>query len=273
MNKLSQTLPCQFDTVFSPFRAEDFSKALAFISKAGFTGVEVAVARPRHLDADALMAQVKSNGLEITSISTGQAYALYGLCLSSADEEKRGGAVELIKGHIELSYKTGRAPVTIGLLRGKLEEGEKAALYGRFKEALKPCVEYAGKYGVPLQVEPINRAETVLVNTTREGLELLHELGDPPNVGLLYDTYHSYIEDGDMLAAIAAASGRIFNVHFADSHRGLPGYGEIDFPSVYRAIRATGYEGAFALETLAVPTPEFVNEHGYESMAAILHQA
>ena len=272
MNKLSQTVSCQIDTVFSPFRAEEFDHALAFLSRAGFTGVEVAIARPKDVDARALMAKLNAHDLAVTTISTGQAYALFGYCLSSPDKEKRNNAVALIKDHIDLSAQIGCVPVTIGLLRGKLEQGDKSMLYGYLKEAMLSCIEYTDKFDVPLQFEPINSAETVLINTTMEGLQLLHELGDSPNVGLLYDTYHSYLEDGDMLAAISAASGRIFNVHFADSHRGLPGYGDIDFAAVYRAIHATGYTGAYALETLAIPTPEFVNEHCYESIATIFRK-
>ncbi len=270
MNKISQTVSCQFDTVFSPFAAKDFDRALAFLSEAGFTGVELAIADPRDVDADALLEQVKSYGLAVTTLSTGQAYGLWGYCLSSVDAVKRNSAIEIIKGHIELSARLERPPVTIGLLRGKLETDEIPALRGRFKEAFLPLVEYAAKHDVLLQLEPICKAETVLINSTRDGLEFLSELGDPENVGLLYDTFHSYLEDGDMAAAVQAASGRIFNVHFSDSHRGLPGYGDIDYAPVIGALRASGYTGAYALETLAIPSPEFVNGHCYESIEALL---
>jgi sugar phosphate isomerase/epimerase len=133
-----------------------------------------------------------------------------------------------------------------------------------------PCVELAKKRGVTLQVEPINSAETTMIHSTYDGLAFLKELGDPENVGILYDTYHSNLEDGDMLAAIRAAAGRITNVHLADSHRGLPGYGTIDFKAVYREIQATRYKGAYALETLSIPSPEFVNAHCYECVRTIM---
>jgi sugar phosphate isomerase/epimerase len=273
MNKISQTIPYQADTIFSPFRAEEFECALDFLAGAGFTGVELAIAKPDEVDPDKLNRQVDARGLTITSISTGQAYGLYGVCLSAFGEEKRNVAVRFIKGHIDLAVETGRPIVTVGLLRGKLEEGDKGKLLDNLKSAMLPCIEYAAKRDVKLQLEPINKSETVLLNTTFEALDFLHELGNPGNVGLLYDTYHSNLEDNGMLSAIKAAAGRIMNVHFADSHRGLPGYGDIDFKSVYKAIQDTGYEGAYALETLSVPTPEFVKEHCFGSIIKITGQS
>ncbi len=270
MNRISQTVPYQVDTVFSPFKAAEFSGALAFLEQAGFTGVELAIAYPDRVDADALNKQLETHHLAATALSTGQIYGLEGLFLSSFDEEIRSRAAAVLNGHIELSAKIGSPVVTVGLLRGKLEQGDVSALLRNFKEALLPSIELAKKCGVVLQIEPINAAETVMIHSTYDGLAFLKELGDPEHVGILYDTYHSNLEDGDMLAAIRAAAGRITNVHLADSHRGLPGYGSIDFKAIYREIQAAGYQGAYALETLSIPSPEFVNAHCYESVRAIM---
>ncbi|MDR1482760.1 MAG: sugar phosphate isomerase/epimerase [Synergistaceae bacterium] len=270
MNKISQTIPYQFDTIFSPFKAGEFEDALTFLRDVGFTGVEVAVADPRPVDAGELARQVSRRGLSITSISTGQAYDKYGISLSSSDEEKRGEAVEFVKGHVDISEATGSPVVTVGLLRGKIEKDNKASLTQNLRMSMLRCVEYAASHGVNLQLEPINRSETVLINNVAEALGFLEELGNPENLGILYDTYHSNLEDGDMISAVKAASGRIMNVHLADSHRGLPGYGSIDFASIYEAIQGTGYKGAYALETLSIPSSEFVKEHCFESVSAFI---
>ncbi|HWR22501.1 MAG TPA: sugar phosphate isomerase/epimerase family protein [Feifaniaceae bacterium] len=268
-NKLSQTIPCQYDTIFSPFPAGAFPEALTFLEKTGFTGAELAVAYPHKVNARALYKQLEAHGLACTTISTGQIYGLDGLFLSSMDADIRARAIGIIKGHIELSADLGAPNVTIGLVRGKLEPQEKKALLENLKRALLPCIEYALKHNVTLQIEPINKAETGLLNSTYDVLAFLKELGDPENVGILYDTFHSNLEDGGMAEAIRAAAGKITNVHFADSHRGLPGYGDIDFRAVTRALEETGYTGAYALETLSIPSPEFVNAHCFESLRAV----
>ena len=100
-------------------------------------------------------------------------------------------------------------------------------------------------------------------------MEFIESLGSPENIGILYDTYHSNLEDDDMISAIRVTGKKITNVHLADSHRGLPGYGDINFALVHRTLQETGYRGAYALETLVVPDRTFINCHCYESIANI----
>lgn len=270
MNKISQTVPYQYDSIFSPFKANEFSIAMEFLAEKGFTGVELAIAYPAKVDASKLLKQLQSNHLAATTLSTGQIYGLEGLYLSSFDEGIRQRAIQILMQHIDLSTCLGYPYVTVGLIRGKLEKGEKTALLNNLKTALMPCVDYACKRNVTLQIEPICRAETALINTTYEALEFLRELGNPENLGLLYDTYHSNLEDNGMVDAIKAAAGRITNVHFADSNRGLPGSGTISFNSIYEAIQSTGYQGAYALETLLIPSEDYVKENFAASLKRIV---
>ena len=253
MNRIAQTVPYQVDTGFSPYAVGELETALADLERFGFTGVEFAVAYPDRVDPEEMLRKVSAHRLAVTTLSTGQIYGLEGLYLSSPDRAVRERAQRVIWDHIDLSARIGRPPVTVGLIRGKGEDGERTRLMELFRDSMLRIADHAAKRAVPVQVECICRAETALLNTTGEGLAFLESLGDPPEIGLLYDTYHSYFEDGDMLRAISAAAGRIFNVHLADSNRGLPGTGEIDFAAVVRAIRETGYRGAFALETKMVP--------------------
>ncbi len=261
MNRIAQTVPYQYDTIFSPFKVNEFSYALEFLAEQGFNGVELAIAYPSQVNVSKLIKQVESNNLVVTTISTGQIYGLEGLYMSSFDEDIRNRSINIVKEHIDLSTGLGHPYVTIGLIRGKLEKGDKTELLDNFRAALMPCVEYAYKQNVVLQIEPICKAETVLINSVSEALQFMGELGNPENLGLLYDTYHSFLEDGGMLKAVAQAAGRITNVHFSDSNRGLPGSDTINFKSVYEAIQKTGYQGAYTLETLSIPSEEYVRKN------------
>ncbi len=258
MNILSQTVPIQFDTGFSPYSAAGWREAFADVARRGLTGVEIAVAYPDQVDAEDVMAEAIKNGLAITTISTGQIYALEGAYLTAPDPKKRKQAQDVLRGHIDLSAKLNRPPVTIGLIRGKMEPGEPAALLMLLGETLLPLCDYALERGVTLQFEAINKSETSIINSMEECLTFFECLGNPPALGVLYDTYHSNLEDGDVLSAIKSAKGRITNVHLADSHRGLPGEGTIDFKAIYLTLMETGYAGAIALETQCVPSKEHV---------------
>lgn len=117
-----------------------------------------------------------------------------------------------------------------------------------------------------LQVEPIRRVETTLLNSTAETLAFLRRLGDPANVGVLFDTFNSSLEDGDVAAAARLAAGRITNLHVVDSDCTLPGCGTLDLPAVLADALEAGYAGAFTLETLNLPSREYVLEHEAEAL-------
>lgn len=270
MNILSQTVPIQFDTGFSPYSAEKWREAFADVAQKGLTGVEIAVAYPDRADASEILSHADRNHLAVTTISTGQIYGLEGLYLTAPEESVRARAAQVVCAHIDLSVKIGRPNVTVGLLRGKLEPGSKEELEARLAAALAPLCDYAEERDVRLQLEAINRAETTIVNTTVECLAFIDRLGNPKSLGMLYDTYHSNLEDGGMLEAVHAAGGKIFNVHLADSHRGLPGEGNIDFSAVCKAIWETGYKGAFALETLVIPSKEHILAHYAASIKKVV---
>ena len=269
MNIISQTVPLQYDTAFSPYAAAEWEAAFLDVARKGFTGVEIAVAYPDAVDAARVAAEAEKHALAITTISTGQVYALEGVYFTAQDAEKRARARDIIRGHIDLSAQIGFPPVTIGLIRGKLEPPDKAALLAELRESLLPLCVYAAEKGVMLQLEPINKDETVFLNSMDECLDFLKTLGDPASLGILYDTHHSYLEDASMTAAIRAAKGRITNVHLSDSHRGLPGEGAIDFRAVIDTLTEIGYTGAIALETLCVPSREHVLEN-YASVRGML---
>lgn len=259
MNILSQTVPIQYDTGFSPYGAAGWREAFADVAKHGLTGVEIAVAYPEKADAALLFNEAEKNGLAITTVSTGQICGLEGQYLTAEDTALRMRAAQTVMRHIGLAERIGRPNVTIGLLRGKPGVDTPAAvLEEMLAQSLVPLCARAKEAGVKLQLEAINRSEASFINSTAQCLAFIERMGAPDALGILYDTYHSYIEDEDMLGAVKAAAGKITNVHLADSHRGLPGEGNIDFQRVCRALRESGYRGAFALETKCVPDREHI---------------
>ena len=269
-NKVSQTIPYQFDTAYSPFSASQFEYALDWIAKQGFTGVELAIAYPQEVDATRLLQSTNSRNLSITTLSTGQVYGRDGLYLAAPEREIRDGAIRIIKGHIDLSAGIGSPPVTIGLLRGDGKTGDHSEQLQNFRAAMEECVSYALSQNVRLQIEPLNTRESSLLNTVGEVLAFIDSMGNPDNLGILYDTYHAGFEKLDPLQLIHAAGKKLFNIHYADTDRQLPGFGNIDFITTHRAILATGYQGAFALEAMTKPSREFVLEHCKQSIFDII---
>jgi D-psicose/D-tagatose/L-ribulose 3-epimerase len=130
----------------------------------------------------------------------------------------------------------------------RMDEDERRATIARVAEGLRPVAEHAGERGVKLAVEPLNRYETSLINTTEQALELIDVL-DHPACGLLLDSFHMNIEEKSPAAAARAAGERIAHVHACGTDRGAPGADEFDWPGFHAALSAAGYSGPLCIES------------------------
>jgi sugar phosphate isomerase/epimerase len=230
----------------------DFEQNVAKIGSYGYDGVEPAVRDPGLVDQDGLVATVSRQGLEIPAIGTGQAWGEEHLSFTDPDPGVRQQAVNRIASHVPLARKAG-AVIIIGLVRGVVQEGvsERQAREWMFS-SFKSCVETAAKEGVRIAFEPLNRYETPLLNTAKEGLELIDRVG-ADNLGLLLDTFHMNIEEPSIEESIRACGDRIFHFHVADSNRWYPGAGHLDFGKILDALFSTGYSGFVSGEFMAMP--------------------
>jgi sugar phosphate isomerase/epimerase len=223
--------------------------------------VEPAVRDPSLVDHDDLIAAVSKQGLAIPAIGTGQAWGEEHLSFTDPDPDVRQRAVDRIASHVPLAKKAG-AVIIIGLVRGIIQEGVSEAqarewMYSGFKS----CVEIAGREGVRIAFEPLNRYETPLLNTARESLELIDRVG-ADNLGLLLDTFHMNIEEPSIEESINLCGDRVFHFHVADSNRWYPGAGHLDFRRILETLFSTGYSGFVSGEFMAVPDADTAARKG-----------
>lgn len=264
--KCSTSLSVQFDNIFSPFSGRDWKQGLQWVKDSGFDAVEVILSDPELLDLSALQKELLRLDIPVSTISTGQAAGLEGLSMMAASSEVRQATLKRLRCDVDFAVELGRPHVTIGLIRGKGGVLPFDVEHELLCRSMREIAEYAGKKGVILNLEPINRYETAHLNTSLSGLKLLEEIGNPENVGILYDTFHSNIEDADMTEAIHQLKGSISNVHIADSNRRLPGEGHIDMAKVRQALEDIGYDGYVALEVLNHPTKLHIVENAGKSI-------
>lgn len=143
-----------------------------------------------------------------------------------------------------LGYRSGQPPT----------EGE----YENIVKALKPAARHARKLGITLGLEPCNRYETHLLNTTAQALELIERL-DEPNVTIHLDTYHMNIEEKGIGNAIKAAGPKTSYIHISESDRGVPGTGTIDWNDCFAALKASGFSGDLVVESFVTLPPEIAS--------------
>jgi len=248
--KSSIIVPVQDPTPFSPFSAKKGLKAnLIKAAEAGYDGVELAITDPSRVNITEVKRLLREYNLAMPAITTGQAYGIEGLSLTSFNKEMRKRAIERIKEHIQLAKELD-AVVIIGLIRGERGDDDTRKF---LIEALETCASFDDK--VKLVLEPLNRYETELINTVDEALEIVEQIGID-NIGILFDTFHANIEEVSMKKSIQRANNRLFHIHIADSNRWAPGYGHLDFKEVSEAISKISYQGFGSLESLPKPTPE-----------------
>jgi sugar phosphate isomerase/epimerase len=226
---------------FSPFSPAEWKRAFAYLRQAGYTAVELAVTDPERINHEEVINALRMEGLHFLSLTTGQAAAKEGLSLSSSETGIRKRAVERIQAHMRLAKAT-HAVVIVGSLRGA--DGD----VGLLIKSLRECATY--DTAIKLALEPLNRYESRLVNTTAEALEIVKKVG-AENMGLLLDTFHANIEEREIGQAFRDAGKKLFHVHLADSNRLPPGFGHLNFEEVWRALVAIDYQGGLIIEALS----------------------
>ncbi len=123
------------------------------------------------------------------------------------------------------------------------------------RDALVTTLTLAGSVlagtGIRLGVEPLNtRVDHIgyFLPSTREALDIVRETGRP-EIGIIYDIYHSAVMDEDTAEVIGNDMDRVLHIHIADHPgRNEPGLGSIDLAERLRWLFDNGYKGAVGLE-------------------------
>lgn len=115
---------------------------------------------------------------------------------------------------------------------------------------LRRAAPLAEAAGVTLLLEPLNTPQVpgYFLDSSALGFELLRDV-DSPAVKFLYDVYHLQILEGNLIATIRANLRDIGHFQISDvPGRHEPGTGEINFPAIFSAIDADGYDGYVGIE-------------------------
>jgi len=231
---------------------EDFKEKVKYLAELGYNGVELAIRDPKKVDIKKVKNIIDDFGMKVPTISTGKAYTKDELSLSSLNEQIRQKAIIRIKDQINFAASF-KARVTIGLVRGWINERFSEKSKTRFFYALLECAEFAKKRRVNLLLEPLNRYETNFINTLKEAKKFISEL-KTDNIYILADTFHMNIEETSVTDSIIKNKELISHIHFADNNRLAPGQGHIDFPKIVQTLKKIiNYQGFVTAEILLKP--------------------
>lgn len=131
--------------------------------------------------------------------------------------------MEQIREHVEKSMyrmsKFGAEGVVFG--SGAARRTNNESDVEKIHDFIRLCSDVAGKYGMYLALEPLNRKETNWLTSVGEGFEVCNKL-NLPNIKLLADAYHMYLvnESPNVLSAV---QDHLVHIHVSDGDRGYPG--------------------------------------------------
>ncbi|MCC9656055.1 sugar phosphate isomerase/epimerase family protein [Rhodopirellula halodulae] len=122
-------------------------------------------------------------------------------------------------------------------------------------ESMRATAEYAETVGVKLGVEALNRFECYLLNCHGDSARFAREV-DHPSCGIMYDTFHSNIEEKSITEAIQAGGDKLFHIHISENDRSTPGKGGVNWKENFDAIVKSGYDGYLTIEAFGLALPE-----------------
>lgn len=125
-------------------------------------------------------------------------------------------------------------------------------------EMLRKAAEYAATANIMLAPEALNRFECYLYNTMAD-LKTLADAVDHPNLGAMYDTHHSNIEEKSQASALKTIAPVLKHVHISENDRGTPGSGQVNWDEVFATLKEINYDGWLTIEAFSTIIPEFAN--------------
>ena len=248
MPKFSANLSMLFNEV-------EFLDRFARASKAGFKAVEYMF--PYEWPKEQLARALQSHSLEqaLFNLPAGDwAGGERGIaCIPGRESEFKDGVASA------LTYAEALQCPTLTCLIGLTPESIDA---DKVRQTLVDNLRYAAtalqENGIGFVIEMLNHNAVpgFYLVTTGEALQLLQEVNHP-NLRLQYDVYHMQVMEGNLINTLSANISRIGHIQIADNPgRHEPGTGEINYPNVFAAIDAAGYDGWIGCEYIPAGTTE-----------------
>ncbi len=227
---------------------------LAQLKQAGYDGVELPLFAGDAAHYKKVRQELDRNGLRCTTVTV----------LNqennpiSPDAAIRKAASERLKWAVEMTAVLGGENLcgpyhsAIGVFSGT---GPTADEKKRAADVLRQAAEEAQKNKVMLAIEYLNRFECYLLTTAADAKALVKEVNHP-HFRMMYDTFHANIEEKHAAPVIESIEGQFVHVHISENDRGTPGTGHVAWDETFQALRKSGYDGWFVIESFGRALPD-----------------
>jgi len=135
---------------------------------------------------------------------------------------------------------------------GPTEDERKRAI-----ESMRRVAEHAETCGVNLALEYLNRFECYLLNTAADGAKFCRDVNHP-RCKMMYDTFHSHIEEKSPAEAIRALEDVLIHVHISENDRSTPGTGNIRWDETFDTLKQVGYDNIMVIEAFGLALEKLI---------------
>jgi sugar phosphate isomerase/epimerase len=237
------------------FEGWDHARICRTAAELGYTGLELApfTLAPRITDVTSaqrqeLRQEAESAGIQIIGLHWLLAKT-EGLQLTSPDIEVRERTAEYLVELARACHDFGGDLMVFGSpAQRRIPAGASRAeavdhAVDTFRRALAGIVDA----DVRLCLEPLAPTETDFIQTAAEACEILDHI-DHPNFVLHLDVKAMSSEKTPIPDLIRKHAARTGHFHANDANRRGPGFGEVDFVPIFRALKETNYAGWVSVE-------------------------
>ncbi len=257
---------------------QDWTLADSFklAAEVGYNGVEIApftlaetvtdIGKTQRTEIRTLAA---AHGLDITGI-----HWLFispkGLYLNHPDNAIRLRTQDYLCELIRFCGDIGGKVMVVGSpkQRNVLPDQTAGATWDRTKAVFEACLPVAADQGVTICLEPLDKAQTNFVNTPMEAANMVREIGHP-NFKMIVDVRSTLCQGEDVIQAIHAVKNEMAYFHLNDANGSGPGFGDVDFVPILKALQDTGYTGYGSVEVFDfTPGAETIARKSFETLMA-----
>jgi D-psicose/D-tagatose/L-ribulose 3-epimerase len=222
--------------------------AIGESAAAGYNVIELLMMDPKSIDVAMTRSLLDEYGME-ASASLGLSAATD---VSSEDKDAVMAGRRLLADAASVSVDLGVRYVG-GVIFGALQKySQPVSERGRANsvESVRKFADTLASSNIPVGLEVVNRYESNLLNTGRQALEYIKEVGSN-NLYVHLDSYHMNIEESDIAQTVRDCGHLLGYVHIGESHRGYLGTGTVDFTGLFRGLKQIDYQGIVTFESFS----------------------
>lgn len=235
--------------MFQNLGGSDPVSQLEFIADEGFTALEDNGMKSRSLEDQNRIAQTMQKLGLTMGVFVANNIDWQNPTLTTGEQDMAGAFVEECKASVEVAKRVNAKWMTVvpGTVDERQHHGYQTA---NVVEALRRGAEVFEPHGLVMVLEPLNFRDhpRLFLTDIAQAYEICRAV-DSPSCKILYDLYHSQIQEGNLIPNIDRAWDEIAYFQIGDNPgRREPLTGEINYKNVFAHIHKKGFQGVLGME-------------------------